>query len=69
MLAGAGATVVCVDIDAAAGAETAGAVLGQGGRAESVEVDGPQHGAAANLVDQVAARDGGLHVMCTSPAS
>ena len=39
VLAGAGATVVCADIDAAAASETASAILGQGGRAESAQLD------------------------------
>ena len=64
VLAGAGATVVCADIDAAAASETASAILGQGGRAESAQLDVSQFGAAAALVDMVAARHGGLQVMC-----
>ena len=39
VLAGAGATVVCADINSATASETAGAILGQGGRAESAELD------------------------------
>jgi len=64
VLAGAGATVVCADIDAAAAAEAASAILGQGGKAESSELDVSRHGAAATLVDLVTERHGGLHVMC-----
>src|SRR5271167_1018752 len=64
VLAGAGATVVCADIDAASASDTASAILGQGGRAESAQLDVSQFGAAATLVDMVAARHGGLHVMC-----
>ncbi len=64
VLAGAGATVVCADIDAATAAETAGGILGQGGRAESAALDVSARGATADLVDMIAARHGGLHVMC-----
>jgi 3-oxoacyl-[acyl-carrier protein] reductase len=64
VLSAAGATVVCADIDAATAAETAGAILGQGGRAESAELDVSARGAAATLVGQITARHGGLHVMC-----
>jgi 3-oxoacyl-[acyl-carrier protein] reductase len=64
VLAAAGATVVCADIKAAAAAETAGAIVGQGGRAESAEFDVSVRGAAAALVDQITARHGGLHVLC-----
>ncbi len=64
VLAAAGATVVCADIDGTAAAETAGAVLGQGGRAESAQLDESVRGAAATLVGHIAARHGGLHVLC-----
>ena len=64
VLAGAGATVVCADINAATASETAGGILGQGGRAESAELDVAARGAAENLVNHIAARHGGLHVMC-----
>jgi 3-oxoacyl-[acyl-carrier protein] reductase len=64
VLAGAGATVVCADIDAGAAGETASGILAQGGRAESAQLDVAQRGAAATLVGHIAARHGGLHVMC-----
>ena len=64
VLAAAGATVVCADIDGGAAAETAGAILGQGGKAESAQLDVSVRGAAATLVGHIAARHGGLHVMC-----
>jgi 3-oxoacyl-[acyl-carrier protein] reductase len=64
VLAGAGATVVCADIIAATASETAAAILENGGRAESAELDVATRGAAANLVNHIAARHGGLHVMC-----
>ncbi len=64
VLAAAGATVVCADIDAGRAAETASAILGQGGKAESAPLDVTVRGAAATLVEHIAARHGGLHVMC-----
>src|SRR3984957_13969014 len=64
VLAGAGATVVCADINAAAADETASGILGQGGRAESAQLDVSQRGAASTLVGHIAARHGGLHVLC-----
>jgi 3-oxoacyl-[acyl-carrier protein] reductase len=64
VLAVAGATVVCADIDGGAAAETAGTILGQGGKAESAQLDVSVRGAAAELVGHTAAQHGGLHVMC-----
>jgi len=64
VLAAAGATVVCADIDGGAADETAGAILGQGAKAESAQLDVSVRGAAATLVGHIAARHGGLHVMC-----
>jgi 3-oxoacyl-[acyl-carrier protein] reductase len=64
VLAGAGATVVCADIDSGRAEETARAILGQGGRAESAELDVSVRGAATTLVGHITARHGGLHVMC-----
>lgn len=64
VLAGAGATVVCADINAPAAAETASGIMGQGGRAESAEIDVAARGAASTLVGHITARHGGLHVMC-----
>src|SRR5262249_37660934 len=39
VLAGAGATVVCADLDAERAAETARAIVGEHGKAESAEID------------------------------
>ena len=64
VLAAAGATVVCADVNGPAATETASGILGQGGRAESAELDVSVRGAAATLVDHITARHGGLHVMC-----
>ena len=64
VLAGAGATVVCADINAAAAAQTASGIADQGGRAESAEIDVSVRGAASTLVGHVLARHRALHVMC-----
>jgi len=64
VLAGAGATVVCADINAAAAAETASGILGQGGRAESAALDVSDRDAVETLVGHITARHGVLHVMC-----
>jgi 3-oxoacyl-[acyl-carrier protein] reductase len=64
VLAGAGAIVVCADIDTPSAAETARGIVGEHGLAESAELDVGQRGAAAMLIDQVTARHGRLDVMC-----
>ena len=64
VLAGAGATVVCADIDAEAAAVTARGILGDGGRAESAELDVAARIAAETLVGHITARHGALHVLC-----
>ena len=64
VLAGAGATVICADINGATASETAAAILGQGGRAESAELNVAARGAAETLVAEHRGRHGGLHVMC-----
>ena len=65
VLAGAGATVVCADIDAAARRRD-GERHPRPGRpgGERASSTSRQRGAAATLVDTVTARHGGLHVMC-----
>ena len=63
-LAGAGATVVCADLDAAGAAETARTILAQGGRAESAELDVAARGAVSTLVGHITGRHGRLDVMC-----
>jgi 3-oxoacyl-[acyl-carrier protein] reductase len=64
VLAGAGAIVVCADVNATTAAETASDILAAGGRAESAELDVAVPGAAATLVGHITARHGLLHVMC-----
>jgi 3-oxoacyl-[acyl-carrier protein] reductase len=64
VLAGAGTTVVCADVNGDTAAETASAILSAGGRAESAALDVAQRGATENLVGHITARHGALHVMC-----
>ncbi len=64
VLAAAGATVVCADINGPAAAETASGILNQGKKAEAAEIDISLPGAAATLVGHITARHGGLHVLC-----
>ena len=64
VLAGAGATVVCADVNAEGAAETARNIVADGGTAESAQLDVAARGAAATLVGHIRARHGGLHIMC-----
>jgi 3-oxoacyl-[acyl-carrier protein] reductase len=64
VLAGAGATVVCADVNVEGAAETARGIVEAGGQAESAELDVSERGAASTLVGHITARHGGLHVMC-----
>ncbi len=64
VLAAAGATVVCADVNAGAAAETARGIHESGGSAESAELNVAEIGAAATLTEDVVGRHGGLHVMC-----
>jgi 3-oxoacyl-[acyl-carrier protein] reductase len=64
VLAGAGATVVCADIDAERAAETARTIMGEQGRAESAALDVSTRDAVSALVGHVRARHGRLDVMC-----
>jgi 3-oxoacyl-[acyl-carrier protein] reductase len=64
VLAGAGATVVCADLNVDGAMETARGILAAGGQAESAELDVAARGAASALVGHIATRHGGLHVMC-----
>jgi 3-oxoacyl-[acyl-carrier protein] reductase len=64
VLAAAGATVVCADISAEAAATTARGIVGEGGRADSAEVDVSARGEIATLVGDITAHHGGLNVLC-----
>jgi 3-oxoacyl-[acyl-carrier protein] reductase len=64
VLAAAGATVICADIDADAARTTARGIVGEGGAAESAVLDVAMRGACTTLVGDITARHGALHVMC-----
>jgi 3-oxoacyl-[acyl-carrier protein] reductase len=64
VLAAAGATVVCADINLAGARETATGITEAGARAESAQLDVAARGATAALVEGVVTRHGALHVMC-----
>jgi 3-oxoacyl-[acyl-carrier protein] reductase len=64
VLAGAGATVVCADINGERAIETAEAITAASGAAQGLTVDVAERGATAAVVDRVVAEYGGLHVMC-----
>jgi 3-oxoacyl-[acyl-carrier protein] reductase len=64
VLAAAGATVVCADINAEAAAATARRIVAEGGQAESAELDVSARGAADLLVGHIVARHRALHVLC-----
>jgi 3-oxoacyl-[acyl-carrier protein] reductase len=64
VLAGAGATVVCADVNADGAAETARNIIASGGHAESAQLDVAARGAAEALVGHIRSRHGGLHIMC-----
>ncbi len=64
VLAGAGATVVCADVNAEGAAETARNIMASGGHAESAQLDVAARGAAEALVGHIRSRHGGLHIMC-----
>src|ERR1700722_4339464 len=64
VLAGAGAIVACADINMTGAEETAHAIQESGGRAAAAELDVAERGAAAALVAEIVAGEGGLHIMC-----
>ena len=59
----AGATVVCVDINPAAAAETVGIITGEGNRAEAASCDVLDSAAVHDLVERVAAEHGRIDVL------
>jgi 3-oxoacyl-[acyl-carrier protein] reductase len=64
VLAAAGATVVCADIDGERAAETEAAIQSGDGRAQAATVNVAARGEVAALIDQIVAEHGGLHIMC-----
>jgi 3-oxoacyl-[acyl-carrier protein] reductase len=64
VLAAAGATVVCADINLDGVEETAQAIVRGGGSAEVAQLDVSERGATAGLVAGIVEAHGGLHIMC-----
>ncbi len=64
VLAGAGATVVCADINPAGAQQTAQGIISAGGHAEAAELDVADRDAVFALVERVTSTHGGLHIMC-----
>ena len=64
VLAGAGASVVCADINLAGAEETARGITGSGGLARAAELNVAERGAAAGLVEEIVSQNGALHIMC-----
>jgi 3-oxoacyl-[acyl-carrier protein] reductase len=64
VLAAAGATVVCADINLHGVEETGRGIVESGGQAEIAQVDVAERGALHGLVQGIVAAQGGLHVMC-----
>ena len=62
-LARAGATVIAIDINPAAAEETRALIVAAGGRAEAQVCDVTQSGPVKALVDDVAARHGGIDIL------
>jgi NAD(P)-dependent dehydrogenase (short-subunit alcohol dehydrogenase family) len=65
-LAGAGARVAVADVDEAAAAETAAAVLTAGGEAVAERVDVADLAQVSALADRVVRRFGAVHVLCNN---
>jgi 3-oxoacyl-[acyl-carrier protein] reductase len=64
VLAGAGAAVMCADINAEGAASTAHAITESGATAWGTAVDVSVPGAVRSVVDDLVADQGGLHIMC-----
>jgi 3-oxoacyl-[acyl-carrier protein] reductase len=64
VLAAAGASVVCADVNGAAAQETASAIAEGGGAAEAAQIDVTDRSAMFELVDGIVKAHGQLHVLC-----
>jgi len=64
VLAAAGASVVCADINQTGADETARGIVDAGGSAELAQVDVSERGALAVLVQRIVGARGALHIMC-----
>jgi NAD(P)-dependent dehydrogenase (short-subunit alcohol dehydrogenase family) len=67
-LAAAGATVVCVDLNAAGAEDVAGSIRATGGAAEALSMDITDAESVARKVDRIAVTQGGIHVLVSTPA-
>lgn len=67
-LAGAGATVICADLNAAAADAAAAEINASGGRAEALALDITDAAAARDAVAAIAARHGRIDVLAATPA-
>jgi 3-oxoacyl-[acyl-carrier protein] reductase len=66
VLAGAGAVVVCADLNLVGVEETARGIVEAGGKAEAAQVDVAERGALDGLVQGIVQAHGGLHILCNS---
>jgi 3-oxoacyl-[acyl-carrier protein] reductase len=64
VLAAAGATVFCADINLAGAQESAQLIADAGGAARAAALNVAERGATAQLVEEIVASDGALHIMC-----
>jgi 3-oxoacyl-[acyl-carrier protein] reductase len=69
VLAGAGAAVVCADINGPGAEETAKGIVDAGGTAQSGAVDVSARGALDALVQDIVRARGALHIMCNIDSS
>jgi 3-oxoacyl-[acyl-carrier protein] reductase len=64
VLAAAGATVVCADINLTGTEETVRGIVDAGGEAEAAQVDVAERGALFDVVQGIVHSRGALHIMC-----
>jgi 3-oxoacyl-[acyl-carrier protein] reductase len=64
VLAAAGATVVCADINPAGVEDTVRGIVDAGGEAEATQVDVAERGALFDVVQGITRARGALHIMC-----
>jgi 3-oxoacyl-[acyl-carrier protein] reductase len=64
VLAAAGATVICADINQAGAQASASGITDAGGTARAAELDVAERGRTAQLVEEIVTGEGGLHIMC-----
>jgi NAD(P)-dependent dehydrogenase (short-subunit alcohol dehydrogenase family) len=67
-LAAAGATVICVDLNAAGAEDVAGSIRARGGAAEALAMDITDAVAVERKVSRIAEMQGGIHILVSTPA-